>query len=62
MIYGEKNSLNIVVSIFAIRTSQRPEQKSQKSFHLKEIKKYFQNIFSNASKKNKNRNAQPTLK
>jgi hypothetical protein len=39
------------VSTFAIRTSQRTDQKLQKSFHLTDPRKEFQNIFSNASKK-----------
>ena len=42
------------VSTFAIRTSQRTDQKLQKSFHLTDPKKEFQNIFSNASKKIQN--------
>jgi len=46
------------VSTFAIRTSQRTDQKLQKSFHLTDPKENF-NFFSNALK-NKKRNAQPT--
>jgi hypothetical protein len=40
------------VSTFASRTSPITEQSLQKSFHLSTPKE-FQNIFSNASKKNK---------
>ena len=42
------------VSTFAIRTSQRTDQKLQKSFHLTDPKKNFKIFFSNASKKIKN--------
>ena len=40
------------VSTFASRTSPSTDQSLQKSFHLSTPKE-FQNIFSNASKKNK---------
>ena len=43
------------VSTFAIRTSQRPCQKLQKSFHLSAPKNEFQNIFPSLLKKNKTR-------
>ena len=49
------------VSTFAIRTSQRTDQKLQKSFHLSTPKE-FQNIFSNASKKNKTPYTQADIK
>ena len=48
------------VSTFAIHTSHRTDQKLQKSFHLTDPNKEFQNIFPNASKKNKKRITQPT--
>jgi hypothetical protein len=49
------------VSTFAIRTSHRTDQKLQKSFHLTDPKE-FQNIFSNASKKNKTPDTQASQK
>jgi len=49
------------VSTFAIRTSQRTDQKLQKSFHLCDPIE-FQNIFSNASKKNKTPDTQARQK
>lgn len=43
------------------RTSQRTDQKLQKSFHLFDPKNEFQNIFSNAQKKIKHPNAQTNM-
>ena len=48
------------VSTFAIRTSQRTDQKLQKSLLLTDPKKNFK-IFFPTLQKNKKRNAQPTL-
>ena len=47
------------ISTFAISTSQRTDQKLQKSFHLIDPKKNF--IFFSNTLKNKKRNEQPTL-
>ena len=54
MIYGEKNSLHTGVSTFAIRTSQRTDQKLQKSFHLTDPRKNFKIFFPTLQKKIKN--------
>jgi len=49
------------VSTFASRTSPSTDQSLQKSFHLSTPKE-FQNIFSNASKKNKTPDTQTRQK
>ena len=53
-------SLLTGVSTFAIRTSQRTDQKLQKSFHLTDPKNNFKIFFPALQKKNKKRITQPT--
>jgi hypothetical protein len=43
------------VSTFAIRTSQRTDQKLQKSFHLPDPRENFKIFFPTLQKKNKTR-------
>jgi hypothetical protein len=58
----QRNSQRTGVSTFAIRTSHRTDQKLQKSLHLTDPRKEFQNIFSNASKKIKHPTHKPDKK